>query len=275
MDTAIKVVSFNLKRASRFSHKNNWQRRKEIISRLIQNSGAAIIGVQELLPSMRTDMLSLLQDYSAFGFGRSKHLTNEQSAIILRNNDAAVRYDKTFWLSKHPEKQGSRAYFAQFPRICTVCEVYIKPLDRTVRVFNTHFDHICGPARTLSARIILDYMHQLNRKEKMPTILMGDMNAGPNSKPIRILSENLHHYPDIHLTNIYDCVQQEQICGTYHGFRGGQKGKPIDYMFVSDDFAVENLSIDRSSLNGRYPSDHFPLIVTLRFKAAEKGAVSA
>ena len=96
---------------------------------------------------------------------------------------------------------------------------------------------------------------------------MGDMNASPNSKSIRILSQNLHHYSDIHLTNVYDCVDQEKICNTYHGFRGRQKGKPIDYMFVTDEFEVEDLSIDRSSLDGRYPSDHFPLVATLRLKS--------
>ncbi len=266
MDPALKVISFNLKRSSRFARKNAWSSRKLLATRLIQNSGAAIIGVQELLPAMRDDLLSLLKEYSAFGFGRTKRLNNEQSAIILRNNDTDVRFDKTFWLSKHPEKRGSRAYFSLFPRICTVCEVYVKHLDATVRVFNTHFDHICWPARTLGARIILEYMHRLNQKRKLPTILMGDMNAGPNSKPIRILSDNLHGYPDIHLTNIYECIESEKVHNTYHGFKGREHGKPIDYIFVSDDFVVEDAVLDRSSFDGRYPSDHFPLVATLRLK---------
>ena len=63
MDPALKVISFNLKRSSRFARKNAWNSRKLLATRLIQNSGAAIIGVQELLPAMRDDLLSLLKEY--------------------------------------------------------------------------------------------------------------------------------------------------------------------------------------------------------------------
>ena len=96
---------------------------------------------------------------------------------------------------------------------------------------------------------------------------MGDLNAKPNSKPIRILSDNLHHYPDIHLTNIYDCMDSDKIRNTYHGFKGKQKAKPIDYIFLSEEFEVSDVTIDSSCINGCYPSDHFPLLIaTLRLK---------
>ena len=266
MDAALKVISFNLKRDSFFHRKNSWQNRKYLASQVIQKSGADIIGVQELMPAMRDDILKLLRGYSIFGLGRSRHLQNEQSSIIFRNQETDICFWKTFWLSKNPEKQGSRAYFSFFPRICTVGEVYVKHLNSRIRIFNTHFDHICGPARRLGVQIILEYMHQLNQKEKLPTILMGDLNAKPNSMPIRILSDNLHHYPDIHLTNIYDCMDSDKIRNTYHGFKGKQKAKPIDYIFLSEEFEVSDVTIDSSCINGCYPSDHFPLIATLRLK---------
>ena len=272
MEATLKVMSFNLKRDSRFSRKNRWSCRKEHASRFIMESGADIIGVQELLPSMRSDIMELLCNYNIFGFGRTRRLTNEQSAIILPAQDTDVRYNKTFWLSKKPEKQGSRAYFSVFPRICTVCEVYVKHLDCMVRVFNTHFDHICSPARLLSVRIILEYMHRLNQRCQMPTILMGDMNAKPDSKRIQVLSHNLHGYPDIHLTNIYDRIAPEKVQNTYHGFKGKQKQKPIDYIFVSDDFEITDCLIDKTEQDGRYPSDHFPLIATLQLKSSKQQA---
>lgn len=263
----IKVASFNLKRAShRGAHA--WENRRELVARVIRNSGASILGVQELLPEMWEDLNSLLENYSIYGQGRMKDLSEEQSAILVRNDDLRLEGGRTFWLSKHPERSGSRAYFAVFPRICTVCRVYIREYGRTVRVFNTHFDHICGPARTLGVRIILEYMHQLNQQEPLPTILMGDLNAGPNSKPIRILSQNLHHYPDIHLTNIYSSPGGNRIRGTYHGFTGQMKFRhPLDYIFVSDHFTVRDTYLDTTSIGGAYPSDHFPLIAVLELQA--------
>ncbi|MGI5893527.1 MAG: endonuclease/exonuclease/phosphatase family protein [Candidatus Merdivicinus sp.] len=267
MSQAIKVASFNLKHDSFLARKNAWQYRRELISELIRQSNAAIIGVQELIPSMREDIMARLSNcYSIRGLGRSKNLEDEQSAILFKNDNVKICSDKIFWLSKHPEKLGSRAYYAFFPRICTVCEAFVEELGTKVRVFNTHFDHICGMARVLSVRIILQYMHELNQIEKLPTVLMGDLNAKPNSKPIRILSQNLHDYPDIHLTSIWQDFTQQEIFNTYHGFRGKRKGDPIDYIFLSDEFELEDAYIDQTNFNGRYPSDHYPLVAILRLK---------
>ncbi|HIW74870.1 MAG TPA: endonuclease/exonuclease/phosphatase family protein [Firmicutes bacterium] len=269
MTSAIKIASFNLRRDSFFAARSRvrrWEARRELVARMIRDSGAAIVGVQEMLPSMKEDILARLRDYSIFGSGRTKKRLSEHSAILLRGGKAKARFSDTFWLSKHPEKSGSRAYFSMFPRICTVCEAYVEEWGRTVRVFNTHFDHICAPARTLSVRIILDYMHRLNKKEKLPTILMGDMNAHPDSKPIRILSENRHGYGDIRLTNIFSSPQAGEARNTYHGFKGKWKGTPIDYIFVSEEFEVDKAYVDTSSVDGRYPSDHYPLVAVLRLK---------
>ena len=76
--------------------------------------------------------------------------------------------------------------------------------------------------------------------EKLPTILMGDMNAGPDSAAIRLLRNNLHDYPDIHLQSIYDSLDPSGIFGTYHGFKGRKGKSPIDYIFFTEEFQVEN-----------------------------------
>ncbi len=264
--TAIKVASFNLKRDSFFARQNRWRTRRELVRKMIEESGATIIGVQELLPSMEEDIRAMLEDYSVFGFGRTRKLKNEESAILFKGKPTDVKFNKTFWLSKKPEKYGSRAYFSIFPRICTVCELYVRHFGRRIRVFNTHFDHVCPMARTLSVKIILEYMHKLNTIEKLPTILMGDLNCKPDSKPIRILSENLHTFDDIKLTNIYQSFDAEDIRNTYHGFKGKYKEQPIDYIFVSEEFEIDDAYIDTTAIDGMYPSDHFPLVAVLRLK---------
>lgn len=43
-------------------------------------------------------------------------------------------------------------------------------------------------------------------------------------------------------------------------------GGPIDYIFVSDDFEVVESHIWAEDRDGRYPSDHYPLVATLRLK---------
>ena len=267
----LKVVTFNLKRDG-FGSKNRWSARRELAAKLIEHSGAGIIGVQELLPSMRQDVQKLLTDYSIVGTGRyqGKNTYNDEHAdIIVRNDCAEVREHKTFWLSKRPEKAGSRGTLALFPRVCTMAEIYLKPFDRFVRVFNTHLDHVSAFARVLGVRIILEYMSRYNKKAPMPTILMGDMNAKPGSRAMRILRENLHFHSNIHLNDVYLSPGAPRLHNTYHSFKGivREQEQPIDYIFVSDEFEVVKTEVCTDNLNGQYPSDHFFVMASLRLKS--------
>ncbi|MFQ9886770.1 MAG: endonuclease/exonuclease/phosphatase family protein [Negativibacillus massiliensis] len=271
----IKVVSFNLRRDFGPQRKNRWESRKELAARMIAESDAAIIGVQEFLPKMRQDLKTLLDGYSIFGKGRLSGKdpgNDEHSDIIIKNNDVEVASCTTFWLSKHPDVP-SRAYFAVYPRICTVAEVKIKKSGRRLRVFNTHFDHVSPFARTFGAKMILEQIHRFNQTDPLPTIVMGDFNAKPNSKAVRTMRENLHGYQNVKLQDIYGFLDQ-LIGNTYHGFTGKikQKFKPIDYIFVSDDFEVVKASVEITSYDGMYPSDHYPVSAVLRLKpqTAEK-----
>ena len=270
-ENLIRIVSFNLKSDFLTRSKNKWANRRSLAAKVIKDSGAAIIGVQELLPHMRKDVGELLDmDYSILGFGRfsgRKPHKDEHSDIIIKNSSADVRLIKTFWLSKNPEEI-SRAYYAFFPRICTVAEVHLKEIDRTIRVFNTHFDHICGLARKLGAKVILEYMQKFNQQRPMPTILMGDLNAKPHSKAVRYLREHNKEYPDIHLTDVYSALHCCSVGNTLHHFNGKIKvgAPPIDYIFVSDEFEVVDSKIITDPVEGKYPSDHYPLLATLRLK---------
>ena len=226
--------------------------------------------MQEFLPNMRKDLKELLDGYSIFGRGRlsgKKPNNDEHSDIIIKNDQVEVSRCRTFWLSKKPETP-SRAMFAVYPRICTVAEVKLKKSGRRLRVFNTHFDHVSPLARSFGAKLILEQIHNANQTDPLPTIVMGDFNAKPNSKAVRMMRENLSGYQDVRLQDIYDSVEQ-LIGNTYHGFKGKikQKFKPIDYIFVSDDFEIVNASVDTSSFDGAYPSDHYPISATLRLKA--------
>lgn len=266
----IKVVSFNLRRDFGPQRKNRWETRKELAAKVIEQSNAEIIGVQEFLPNMRKDLKELLDGYSIFGRGRlsgKKPNNDEHSDIIIKNDQVEVSRCRTFWLSKNPETP-SRAMFAVYPRICTVAEVKLKKSGRRLRVFNTHFDHVSPLARSFGAKLILEQIHNANQTDPLPTIVMGDFNAKPNSKAVRMMRENLSGYQDVRLQDIYDSVEQ-LIGNTYHGFKGKikQKFKPIDYIFVSDDFEIVNASVDTSSFDGAYPSDHYPISATLRLKA--------
>ena len=110
-------------------------------------------------------------------------------------------------------------------------------------------------------------MYRLNQREALPTLLMGDLNAGPHSKAIRILTENRHSYPGLHLVSLYEATGASSIRSTYHSFRGRERRAPIDYMFLSDEFQVKGAYVNTFRQDGRYPSDHYPLVALLELKA--------
>lgn len=268
-EDVITVLSFNLRRDFGLSHSNKWETRKSLATRLIESSGAAIIGVQEVLPKMRQDIDQLLGGYSIFGVGRlmGKNPKNdEHSDIILKNDDVEMTACKTFWISKKPDNP-SRAYFAAYPRICTVAEIKIKKNGERIRVFNTHFDHICFLARNLGVRMILADINRINKTDPLPTIIMGDFNAAPTSRAVKMIREGLYNYKNVHFQDIFGSLDK-LIGNTYHGFKGNvkEKYKPIDYIFVSDEFEVIRASVDTSNFDGKYPSDHYPISATLKLK---------
>ena len=271
----IKLISFNLKRdfgiPLRRWHK--WSERRQLAAKLIRDTGAHIIGVQEMLPAMREDVERLLEaDYRLLGFGRfsgKKPKDDEHSDIIVKNEDITVHQVKTFWLSKNPERI-SRAYYAMFPRICTVAEVHFNLIGRTIRVFNTHLDHICGVARVLGVEVILQQMVTFHEQNPMPIVLMGDLNSKPDSRPVQMLRSHIENYPKLRLVDVYSVMSPEQMQNTLHNFSGKIKNgaHAIDYIFVSEDFEIIDARVLTEPVEGRYPSDHYPLMAMVRLKEA-------
>ena len=43
-------------------------------------------------------------------------------------------------------------------------------------------------------------------------------------------------------------------------FKGRNKGIHIDYIFVTDNLSIKSTQILTYNENGKYPSDHYPLI---------------
>lgn len=257
----LKIMSFNLRRDPFYAKKSGWKNRREGVIEIIQKSGADIIGVQEMTPEMKRDLEEKLTGFTISGTGRSRKMLGEYSGILVRDETAEVLASHTFWLSKQPDKQGSHALFAPFPRICTAVEIRLKQSQQKIRVFNTHFDHVSWIARKLSAQTILENIRDCNEKEHLPVLLTGDFNAKPYSKAIKMLITSNEY---VELNNIFTAYQiPDTYLNTYHGFSDKLRKYPIDYIFFSNEFQVNDFQIVKQQPNGAYPSDHFPIMASL------------
>ena len=264
MDTILRVATFNLKSSLLGIGIRNWKYRRELIFRMFRELDADIAGVQELTPRMRADFLSELGEYNFIGLGRGGRLLNEHSDIAVKNR-LKINFSNTFWLSKNPNRI-SRLISPMsplswiFPRICTVAEVIIG--DRRIRVFNTHLDVTSETARCIQLKIICRQISMYQESDPLPTILTGDFNTQPEARSIKTLLDNGFGYENVRLSSIIE----GDVGGTYHFFHGGSQGRRIDYIFASEEFMPVGSEIIRSSYDGLYPSDHYPIIASLKLK---------
>lgn len=262
IDTAARVIpskdeivvgTFNLRRDFYLDRSNRWENRRESVVELIRDSNYDILGVQEALPRMRAELIDELHEYDFIGLGRSDRLFVEYSDILAKNASAQCEEFHTFWLSKLPEKSGSRSNFSLFPRICTTATIKLKNTGRRIRMYNTHLDCFSQTARIFGISSIVSRIAKDSEAEYLPYIITGDFNAKPASAVIKYLCSTKR----IKIKNVL-----EQCGGTYHGF-SGHGAMCLDYIFVSDDIHVDDAFIDKSCYGGRWPSDHFPVTAAL------------
>jgi endonuclease/exonuclease/phosphatase family metal-dependent hydrolase len=57
---------------------------------------------------------------------------------------------------------------------------------------------------------------------------------------------------------------------TGHSFRGGRKGYKIDYVLAQPSAQVLEAQILYDNVDGRYPSDHYPVMARLGLPVAGK-----
>ena len=110
-----------------------------------------------------------------------------------------------------------------------------------------------------SASLILDKIKKINPRN-FPVILTGDFNLTEETVPIQILS-----------TNLNDCYKHSVKKpygpkGTFTNFDTNTvPTQRIDYVFVKNMTCETYRAINDRRENLLYPSDHFPVLVELRF----------
>ena len=94
-----------------------------------------------------------------------------------------------------------------------------------------------------------------------PVILCGDFNSTPDTKQIQHISSQLNDSYLVTELPPYGPV------GTFNGFKIDAPLKNrIDYIFVSDHFHIHKYGVLTDFKEGRFPSDHLPVVVNLSFK---------
>ena len=147
-----------------------------------------------------------------------------------------------------------------YPRTVSWARLACRPTGAVLTYVNTHFDYepaaIDGDAQCL--RQWLDQM-----RAQTPLIVTGDFNADKDSNAYRLLTGDgvlIDAFRQVH--------PNEEDEATFHAFGRPEEMAAIDWILVSDHFRVLDAQIDRSRHGNLFPSDHYPVMAVLDWKAS-------
>lgn len=255
----LNVMTFNIRMETVQDGENQWAKRKENLSSMLDFYEADICGMQEVLVGQIRDLTKLLPNYAYVGVGRDDAKEGgEFSPIFYRKDKFTILESNTFWLSQTPDVP-SKSWDAALNRIVTYAKFRDNKTKKVFYFFNTHFDHIGQVARRESAKMLVAKIKAVDAK--IPVILTGDFNSTPTEEPTVIINAGLIDTEKVTLTSHFGPVS------TFNGFQAKEiEGKLIDYIFLNTDkIKVLKHGTLSNTWNGRFASDHHAVFAQLAF----------
>jgi endonuclease/exonuclease/phosphatase family metal-dependent hydrolase len=237
---------------------NAWTCRVDRVRALIQLHRFDLMGLQEATEKQIDDLLT--EGWAYVGVGRDDGKRGgEASPIFYKKALFDVQESGTFWLSETPEVPGSKSWDTACTRICTWARMTDRKTGKAFVYFNTHLDHVSPTAKENGMALILKRIKAIDKG--IPVLLTGDMNSGPDSKPIALAKEALKDAKAVSLS------PHTGPFGTSNSFNfKKEKTSRIDYIFVSTGIRVLTHATLDDSEKGLYPSDHFPVVADVAFE---------
>lgn len=257
-DTDVRVLTFNIRYGTAPDGPNAWPQRAQKVYDVIGEQDADFVGLQEALRFQIDGIREAVPGYGEVGVGREDgRAAGEYSAILYRTERWRVADSDTFWLSDTPEVPGSATWGNEITRIVTWARFIDKVTGKAVRVYNTHFDHLSQPSRMKSAELLAERIAK--REPADPVVVTGDFNSGEDNPAIGYLESENGRSP-VRLVDTFRVLHPHATSvGTFGEFLGLRDGPKIDYIFVEPGTRVRAAGIIHESIDGRYPSDHYPV----------------
>lgn len=249
----VRIVSFNLRCTG--AGKTSVAYRAPLMTAQLKEIRADSIGVQEANARWMIYLSDNLEGYDYVGVSRQngKNL-GEFSAIFYRSDKYTVADSGTFWLSKTPEKAGSKDWGSANIRICTWAVLENKTTHEKYVHLNTHLDHISSLARENQMKVLLTKVDEYIGK--YPIVLTGDFNDYNDSAMYAEVTEVLKD------SRLLAPVTTDK--GTFHDYGARNPESMIDFIFVSDGVKPLVYHVIDDKVNGVYLSDHYGIYVDLK-----------
>jgi endonuclease/exonuclease/phosphatase family metal-dependent hydrolase len=278
---SLRVMTFNIRYDNPGDGPDAWPLRKDKVAGMVRLYAADIVGMQEALRRQIDDLAQRLPEYEWIGVGRQDGKdAGEFTPIFYKRDRLEIVEENTFWLSPTPDKAGSRGWDAALPRIVTWAKFKDKQAGAEFFLFNTHFDHQGPTARLESAKLLR--AKAVETAGDQAVVAIGDFNCTPTSPPYLWLvgkeppppatGESVQVVPDKSATPVKDALTDAMLhtrhphhgpTTTWNGFKTLVPGRKIDHIFIRGPISVEQHAILADHWDGRFPSDHLPVLVEI------------
>ena len=272
-DGTIRVMSFNVRYNNPGDGINAWPHRSAKVAEMIgKRYQADIVGLQEVLRGQVEDLVRHLPEFDWVGVGRDDGWKEgEFSPIFYRRDRLELLEVNTFWLSESPEIPGSKSWDAAITRIATWGRFKDKRSGQSFYFFNTHFDHRGEQARQESAQLLRERVTKVSYGS--PAIVTGDLNFPESSVGYRHLVEDrsgLRKLVDARYVS--ETAHQGPTASTSNWVRLRPPESRIDYILINPEVRVRNHRIIDDQFDGRYPSDHLPVLAEVTLEGTRTAA---
>lgn len=258
---ALNVATYNLRLNLASDGVNAWPNRKEQVESLVRYHDFDVFATQEGRPE-QIDDLAGMQEYGHVGAGRDDGKNaGEHSTIFYKRGRFALLRSGDFWLSQTPDRPSLGWDATCCNRIASWAELGDRASGQRFFFFSVHFDHQGEVARRESARLMVRKIHEI--AGAAPVICAGDFNSTPDTEQVHTMQAALLDARAISATPPYGPE------GTFNDFKiDAALDRRIDYIFVSPQVKVRKYAALTDSRDGRFPSDHLPVVAKVEIPAS-------
>ncbi|QMU27878.1 endonuclease/exonuclease/phosphatase family protein [Adhaeribacter radiodurans] len=252
------VGTFNIRYDNPNDVGNLWVDRAPVVASLLRFHDYDIFGTQEGLKNQLDDISKALPSYERYGKGRDDgQEKGEHSAIFFKKDRFKLLKKGDFWLSQTPDKPSLGWDATCCNRICSWVYLQDGQTKKKFYFFNVHYDHQGVQARKESSKLILSKIKEIAGQE--PVVLTGDFNGDHTSEWYQAVANS---------GLLFDTYKQVKnpyaVNASFNAFGKKLDGNEIiDHVFTTKDFKAQKWGLLTDTYHGKFPSDHFPVLVEL------------
>ena len=243
----IRVMSFNIRCCDDRDGHTVAERAPRILD-VINEYDPDLIGVQEFTPVWEDHFKTICGErYGMLNKYRTAAGWIEGGPLLWKREKFILEDKGWFWYSDTPDVESGDWDELGHKRICTY--VKLRCEEKEFVFMNTHFGFgdVC---QQKSAELIKERAEKFGA---LPYFITGDFNAKPDSPAYRVMTSFMTDANTKDLQSI-----------TYHGYHPGSDGcSHIDYCFCGKGVEALDAEIIRKTFDGKFPSDHYPLLTVL------------